>query len=423
MRGGCDRRSDIASVPYMLAKVEEQIFTEWRIRFYGTGVVVAYAMALTWRLLHGQWVYLTSGKLRFTDFGWMWLSGQLAAAGDAGRIFNHPAFSAAQIALFDQDSCGFLFPFAYPPTFLFFTYPLGWLPYLVAFAIWIFATLFLYLAAVYAIIPRWAAVIAASAPLPVLVNIDFAHNGFLTAALIGFALVYLERRRWLSGIFLGLLTYKPHLGLLFPLALLASRNWRTLASAAAASAFFALAAAAAFGLEGWSSFFHNLLDRTPNLVADPGAPLALHSIFGFIRWTEAAPTVSWAGHLVVAASVAITVGMVWARPIPYSLRAAVLCIGSAMMSPHILFYDLCILSVAVAFFARDGLARGFLPGERTAILICLACLFLVAVPIGPVICVALLFLAARRIAAWRTLDQAATPGGSNLVEIQRFAID
>ncbi len=69
------------------------------------------------------------------------------------------------------------------------------------------------------------------APFAVAVNVDFAHNAFITAALIGFSLVFLERRPWLSGIFLGLLTYKPHIGVLFPLALLASRNWRALASA------------------------------------------------------------------------------------------------------------------------------------------------------------------------------------------------
>jgi len=40
----------------------------------------------------------------------------------------------------------------------------------------------------------------------------------------------MEGRPWVSGIFLGLLTYKPQLGVLFPLALLASRSWRALGS-------------------------------------------------------------------------------------------------------------------------------------------------------------------------------------------------
>ena len=406
MKSRCDPRSRIASRPQGLAKVEDRIFTERRVRFYATGVAVAYALSLAWRLVHGQWIYLSDGKLRFTDFGWIWLSGQFAVMGDTSRIFNHVAFSAAQSTLFGRDGAAFFFPFTYPPTFLFFTYPLGWMPYLVAFAVWIAATLLLYETAVYAIIPRRTALIAAIAPFAVAVNIDFAHNGFLTAALIGFSLVYLERRPWLSGIFLGLLTYKPHIGVLFPVALLTSRNWRTLGAAAAASAVFGIAAASAFGSEGWWSFFHTLLDRQSNLIVNPAVPLALHSVFGFLRWTEASPAVAWTGHLVVAAIVAISVGIVWAKPVSYSLKAAILCIGSAMMSPHILFYDLCILSIAVAFLVRDGISRRFLAGERTAFLFCFAGLFLVSVPIGPVICAVLFFLTARRIIAFRGLDQA-----------------
>jgi hypothetical protein len=94
-----------------------------------------------------------------------------------------------------------------------------------------------------------------------------------------------------------------------------------------------------------------------------------------------------------------------------------------MISPYILFYDLCILSIAVAFLVRDGLARGFLPGERTAILICFAALFLVQVPIGPVVCVTLFFLAARRIVVYRRLDQTVVLEKSNDFEMKRSAGD
>jgi len=345
------------------------------------------------------------------------LSGKFAASGEAAQIFDHSAFSAAQIALFGREGCAFFTPFVYPPTFLFFTYPLGWLAYLAAFALWILVTLLLYQAAVYAIIRRSTAVVAAMAPFAVAVNIDFAHNGFITAGLIGLSLVLLERRPWLAGIFLGLLTYKPHIGVLFPLALLASRNWRALASATLATVILGIGAAFAFGPEGWSSFFHALADRQSSLSPDTRVPLALHSVFGLLRWAETGARVAWGGHLLVAAIVALTVWVVWAKPIPFSLKAAVLCIGSAMISPYILFYDLCILSIAVLFLVRDAMARGFLAGERTVILICFAALFLVQVPIGPVVCTALLTLAARRIAAQHRFDQPIAPVPSENFEM------
>jgi hypothetical protein len=406
-----------------LVEIEDRIFTERRVRFYGTGVVVAYVISLAWRYFHGQWIFLSDGRLRCVDFGWMWLSGRFSVAGDSSQLFDYSTFSAAQMALFGHDNCPFITPYVYPPTYLFITYFLGFMPYLIAFAIWVLATLFLYGTAVYTIIPRRAAVVAAMSPFFVAVNADYGHNGFVTAALFGFSLAFLERRPWLSGIFLGFLSYKPHIGVLLPLALLVSRNWRAFASATVATVILGVGAVFAFGPEGWLTFLHTLLDRRTTLSPDSAVPLALHSIFGLLRWAEASAQVSWVGHLAVAAIVAMTVWVVWAKPIPFSLRAAVLCIGSAMVPPYILFYDLCILSIAVAFLVRDGMSRGFLPGERTVILICFGALFLVQVPIGPVVCAALFVLVARRIVTYRRLDTTLVRSVTNNFEIKAIGGD
>jgi hypothetical protein len=404
-----------------LAAIEDQIFTDRRVRFYGIGVAVAYALSLAWRLVRGQWAILPDGRLRCIDFGWMWVSGNFANSTAPIEIYDYSKFAAAQLALFGPQNCPFIPQFDYPPTSLFITYPLGWMSYLVAFPVWMFATFLLYEAAIYAIIPRLTAVIVAVAPFYVAVNADFGHNGFLTAALIALTLVSLERGPWLSGIFLGLLTYKPHFGVLFPLALLASRNWRALASAAAASVFLGMAAGIAFGFQGWPSFIEPLLERHGTLAQDGQSELALHSVFGLLRWTETNASVPLLGHLTVAFVVALTVWIVWSKPIPYSLKAALLCVGSVMVSPYILFYDLCILSIAVTFLVRDGIGRGFLPGERSVILICFAALFLVRVPIGPVVCATLLILTVRRILLYRRLDQAAVPAPTKNFQIKALA--
>jgi hypothetical protein len=378
-------------------EIEDMIFTERRVRFYGLGVIVAYALSFAWRTLHHQWFVLPDGNMRCIDFGWMWLSGKLAASGEAARIFDYIAFSTIQLAFYGPESCPHFNRFYYPPTFLFFTFPLRWLPYLVAAAAWIAVGLALYETAVYTIVSRRAALIAAATPFFVAVNIDMPHTGLLTAALIGLSLVFLERRPWVAGIFLGLLTYKPHFGLLFPLALFASRNWRALGSAATTAAILGLGAAVAFGYEGWVSFVDALTDRSSSLAPGAEVELRLHSIFGFLHWTGAGPGVAWGGQLAVSAAVAVAICALWARPIPFNLRAASLCVGSVMVSPYVMFYDLCILSFAVAFLVKEGLSHGFLPGERTAILLCWPALLLVKTPIGAVVSLVLAFLCSRRV--------------------------
>ncbi len=383
-----------------LRALEDRVFTEHNIGFYGFGIVVAYILALIWQTFKGEAVFLPDGRPLCVDFGWMWLSAKFAVSGHASQIFDYPAFSAAQFALFGPKNCPFFTRFYYPPTFLFMLFPLGFLPYLAAFAVWNLTTLVLYLGAVYSTLPRRAAIAAALTPLFAPVNIDFGHNGFVTAALVGFSLVFLEKRPFLSGPFLGLLTYKPQIGVLFPLALLASRNWRALVAATAATLVLGAAAAIAFGYQGWPSFVDALFSR--NSVWNPvaGVELNIQSVVGLLHRAGAGTGISWVAQMAVAVAVGLAVCAVWSQAIPYSLKAAALCVGSVTVTPYVLFYDLCVLSIAVAFLVKDGLSRGFLTGERTVILFCWATLFLAKWPVGPVICGLILFIIARRILAY-----------------------
>jgi hypothetical protein len=317
------------------------------------------------------------------------------------RLYDYQAFSTFQAALVSPPIGNYPpFHFFYPPTFLLFTFPLGWMSYITAFAVWTIATLLFYLAAIYTILPRGAAVLAAITPFCVTENILLGNNGFLTAALIGLSLAFLERRPLLSGVFLGLLTYKPHFGLLFPVALLASHRWRAISSATAMSLIFAVIATAAFGAQGWSAVMDSLRDRTTGLSTDEGLVLTLQSVFGLLYWAGAGAWVAWIAHISVAAAITLTTWVVWAKPAPYCLKAATLCIGSVMVTPYVQIYDLCILSSAIAFLVKDSLSRGFLPGERAAILPCWIGLFFLLKPLGVILYSVILFLIVRRIVAY-----------------------
>ena len=375
-------------------QVEDKIFTESRLRLYGCGGIFIFVFLILWSVfVRHQWPMLPNGYPRCIDFGFFWLSGKLAVAGDTARIFDYPAWSAVQAAFFDPGSCPNFNRFYYPPTLLFFTYPLGLMPYVVALAVWIIASFILYLAAVYAILPRRTALIAAATPAFVMLsNVLMGHTGFLTAALMGLSLVFMERRQWLSGVFLGLLTYKPHFGLLFPIALLASRNWRVIGSAALTTVILGVLAAMAFGYEGWVQFIDALTDRNSGLGPAAGVMPRLQSVFGLFQLVGASTRVSWSAQLVVSVIVVLGIWMIWAKPAALNLKAAALCAGSFLVSPYALFYDLSILSIAVAFFVKEGLSGGFLPGERTAILICWVSLLFFTWRSGPVIGAVLLFL-------------------------------
>ena len=240
------------------------------------------AILLQWVSYRGQWVVGPDGKLGGIDFCWFWVSGKFAAMRDPSRIYDPALYAAAQNVYYPPGQCLWLLhQYVYPPTFLFFTYWLGVMPYLLAFAVWIGTTLLLYLAAVYAILPRPAALIAAIASPAALKNFQLGHNGFLTAGLIATSLVLLERRPWLSGVVLGVFTYKPQFGVLFPLALLVSRNWRALAGAIASGLIISIAAALVFGFRTWPAFIGSLLNRSPGLSPQAGVELRLDPFMAF----------------------------------------------------------------------------------------------------------------------------------------------
>jgi arabinofuranan 3-O-arabinosyltransferase len=387
-----------------LFDIEERVFTERNLRFYGSGAVIAIGVAfilLWWGSARGEWVVGRDGAVGSIDFCWLWVSSKIAASSDPGALYYDPtAVTALYDKLFGPGECMFRHhQYIYPPTFLFFIYALGFVPYLAAFGLWVIATLLLYEVAIYAIVRRSMALIAAMAPFPVAKNMQLGHNGFLTGGLIGLSLVFVESRPWLSGIFLGLLTYKPQLGVLFPVALLASRNWRALASAAATSLLLVVGAAIAFGYEGWLAFASSLFNRNSGLSPDAEIYIRLESVYGVLHRAGASDKFAWLvqGGLIVI--LAAWLWNVWAKPIPLALRAAILCAAAVLATPYVLHYDLCVLSIAVAFLVSDGLARGFLPGERVVMLACFLGLFVIAEPVGPVICAALLCLVARRIPA------------------------
>ena len=375
-------------------RTEGGFFTERRLALCAAGWVIGYAVILAQRLIQHNLPSGLDGK-HCADFTWIWLSSKLASSGALARVYDYSLFSAARAAEISYPDC-LLDHFDYPPTLLFFTYPLGLMPYSIAFATWMTATVLLYLAAVYAIIPRPAAVIAALTPFPVFINVLLGHNGFLSAGLIGLALAFMKSRPGLSGIFLGLLTYKPQLGILIPFALLASRNWRVFLSAAATSAVFAVAAAVAFGYHAWPSFVAALADRASTLSEIPEEAAPLISVFGSLRMFHVTPATSGIAQLAVTAIAAVTICALWARPLPHSLKAAALCSGSLLAAPHAISYDACILSIAVAFLVADGLSRGFLPGERAVMLMCWPAVILAMGPMPVIVCVALLVLVVRR---------------------------
>src|SRR5262249_38793976 len=191
----------------------------------------------------------------------------------------------------------------YPPPFLAVAALLATLPYAAAFIAWLAATLPLYVVTIRAIVRDRIGWLVAGAFPCLMPNIIPGQNGFLTASLIGGTLVLLERHPLLAGACLGVLTYKPQFGILFPLVLVAGGHWRAIAAAAVTAIALALASLALFGVAPWEAFFQ-WLPRTSQALFSEGAHTEWYkfqSLLALTRMLGGGATLAWTLQLALAA--------------------------------------------------------------------------------------------------------------------------
>ena len=301
----------------------------------------------------------------------------------------------------------YLFLWHYPPTFLLAVLPLAMLPYLAALATFLAASLALWAALIRRIVDDRRYWIVAAAMPAGLINLFHGQNGFLTAALGGFALLLLECRPVAAGVLIGLLAIKPHLAVLFPVALIAAGNWRAFAAAAVTAALFALASLWAFGGETLLAFFRDL-PSAGRLVDDGVLPWGMMpSPYVFALALDMPRGIATALQGIAALAAAAGVWRAWRSPAtPFALRAAVLAAGTLLVSPYVFYYDMTWTGLAVGWLALFAARAGFLRGEReillaawVAPLLTVPVYKLTGVPIGGVALLLLFAATLRRLTA------------------------
>ena len=387
------------------------IFASWRLQAYGFTLATVYAGLLLHFYLAGAWIIDRAGIPVYSDFTDVWVAGIAALRGKAALIYEPGEFIRIQSALLGPRD--FFYPnWPYPPTFLLILAPFGALAYFYAFVVWDIATLFACIVVVYAIVRRRPAIALVLASPYTLWNFLAGQNGFLTASLIGAFLLFLERRPVMAGLFMGCLTYKPQFGILFPVALAASSQWRALASAAATTAVLAGASILAFGSAPWLAFPRGLVTQgSLNFLANHDSNWGLlQTVYGLARYLGGGATLAFFAQAITTAGLGLIVWLVWRSEVRYALKAATLSAAALIATPHAFAYDLAGVAIPIAFLASDQMRWGLLRGEQTTLLglfgTVLAVLVIFAdrpvgttfgaVPLGPVVVTTLLGVVLRR---------------------------
>jgi len=363
-------------------------------------VTVSYLLASYFNHL---WLIGADGNGIPDDFVNVWAAGRLVLEGKVPLVYDWPTHKALEEAALGRAFEGY-FGWHYPPNFLFVAAALALLPYLAAYLLWLAVTFPIYLAAIRTIIGERSGYLLGAAFPGVLFNAIVGQNGFFSAGLMGAGLVLLAERPILAGLAFGVLTYKPQLGILIPIALIAGGYWRTIAAAATLTMAWSAISLAAFGWPTWQGFIDNISHTSEAFLSKGWANFGkLQTAFGLIRSMDGSEALAWSvqGAIIVVAAIAIAT--LWRSRVSYDVKAAALGVAALLATPYLYAYDLAVLAVPLAFLFRRARHTGFLPYELPTI--GAACLLLLIFPfvVLPLGFIAVLLVAG--LVARRALDE------------------
>jgi hypothetical protein len=369
-----------------------------RLRLYGGGILLA---SLIYTLRCAWYTWKLYGQPNGMDFTTFWASSRLWLDGTPLLAYSFEAM--ARIGREISPTLPPPGPLFYPPTFFLLLRPLALLPCAMSYVFFALGTAAVFVVLLRRILPMRSALLPILAFSGVWVNIAEGQNGCLTASFTLGGFLLLQKRPVLAGICIGMLSIKPHLAILFPIALACAGMWTAFISAGVTAIALTGLSIAVFGMGAIPAFLHNIhiANTAMAIGALPWEQTA--SLFAALR---AAHVPSMPAYVAQACQAVVATGVViwtWRRSGDLAVRAVTLVAGTCMISPYIYNYDAICLGVPIALYVAKGLKQGWLSGERE--ILCLAWLYpglgdlfgyVLHVEMGPLVFASLLFLAVRR---------------------------
>jgi Glycosyltransferase family 87 len=284
------------------------------------------------------------------DYTDMWAAGHLVALGKGDTLSDLAGFNAALRSMFGAGFPHQVWP--YPPPILLLAVPLSTLPLLPGFLLYSAGTLGLLWLALRCGGLAPAACSAVLFSPAVADNVLSGQNASLTSALLFGGLMLVHRRPVLAGAILGALIIKPQLGILVPVCLVASGNWRAILTMAISASLLILLSDVFFGLDAWVGFFERTRPVIAAVVEAPWQALPSQQIFA--SPLMAARSIGASIHVAYCLQGAVTLlcaaiaWRAWRTPsVDPILRAALTGLLALSTAPWVHTYDMIPLSVAI----------------------------------------------------------------------------
>lgn len=309
---------------------------------------------------------LPGGGVIGGDYLAFYAAAHAASEGEAAAAYDPVAFEALLHELGpERDRYGLTWQ--YPPTYFLLLLPFAFIAYAPGYALWTGAGAVGFLATMRGAGLKGLILFVIVASPSAFHAAITGQNGFLTATLLAIAALYPDKRPVLAGLAAALLTIKPQLGLLLPIAYLAGGCWRAFFVAAAGALALAALSLAAFGPDIWLAFLDGARGASDNLGSGKMPLFKMATPFAGARFAGLPLEAAAAFHAALALAAAVAVGIVWRRVKDPELRASALLAGVFFVAPYGYFYELIVLALAVALMAKRGLELGWARHEQALV--------------------------------------------------------
>jgi alpha-1,2-mannosyltransferase len=347
-------------------------FPRWAVICVGGVIIFGYLAFVVSVLATGYASARRGGVPVFTDFTPKYAASLLLQNEPAANLYVPERMFQAEIAAAQAAYDGALderqaraigfAPWMYPPVFIIALYPLALLPYLVSLAAWLLATAIPYVTAIASAVRDRSAWLFAFASPPAFYNLMYGQTGFLSAGLIGLGLSQLYARPVLAGICIGLASFKPHLGILLPLALVVGGHWKPFGVATITVVGMIAVSIFAFGMDPWYGLIGTADFSSQGFQAGAYDWSAMVTVLGMARLAGVELGMAAKVQAVAALAAAATVAWAWrqqrAEPAHLGLQIAVVCAATLLTVPLAYCYDLVVLVPATAWIWADMRQRG-----------------------------------------------------------------
>jgi hypothetical protein len=345
-------------------------------------------VAVTTLYLLGSSIGDRRGQIIGRDFVNIWVTSSLIRDHRFSEIYDNNKYNQAVEEITQEELA--LHAYSYPPNSFWLIVPFSDLPYIYSFILWSCIGLLIYMFACGA--PDWdrmkmfALVLAPTTFL----NLNYGQNGLISTALIVGGFTLLRKRPVMAGICFGLLSYKPTLGILIPIALLIGRNWIPFISASLVTVATVLLSIKIAGFDIWQSFFEHSVPFSRSLIERGSGPL-MHMMPTPVMTARLLGLETSTGYWIQSIFALYGIaGVVWAfsKDGPRELLFASVLVGTFLVTPYVHNYDMALISVALILLFGYSEEEGFLFGEKIIIGIAWTLpLIMLILPVAPAIIV------------------------------------